>query len=465
MILAQHWQELLPIDRYVVSTEGLLHFYDQKILTFLYQPLIGSMAYSLYMTLWAELEENRLWSEQTTHHSLMNFLDTNLKEIFLARQKLEAIGLLKTYVKMEDDERSFIYELQPPLNPQMFFLDGMLNIYLYQKIGKKQYSRLKRFFSDKQQSPVEDFKEITKAFQEVYSSASPESLQFNQEASQDLVLGSGELFIGRIEAKPLQIHLENFNFELLLAGLKSSLVSHKALTSKVKEAIANLAFLYNIDPLQMQGIVIRAIDDDVIDIGELRKAARDWYQFQNQDQLPALVDKTQPEMLKTQHTEPNTKEEKLKHYFETISPRQFLMDISGGGEPSKSDLQIVEDIMFHQQLPPAVVNVLIHVVLIKTDMKLTKGYAEKIASHWARKGVKTVDEAMDFAIKENRQYLEWANSKKTKKSEGKKPIRTELLPDWFNEDKDSKTTADNETSKDVDEKMRALEERLKKYKK
>jgi replication initiation and membrane attachment protein len=56
--MAQHWQELIPIDRYLVTSNGLLHEYDRKVLTFLYQPLIGSTCLSLYMTLWAELEEN-----------------------------------------------------------------------------------------------------------------------------------------------------------------------------------------------------------------------------------------------------------------------------------------------------------------------------------------------------------------------------------------------------------------------
>jgi replication initiation and membrane attachment protein len=464
--LGQHWQELLPIDRYKVASDGLLHYYDQKVLTFLYQPLIGSRAYSLYMTLWAELEENRLWSESTTHHSLMNYLDTNLKEIYHARQKLEAIGLLKSYVKVEEDNRSFIYELKPPLNPERFFLDGMLNIYLYQKIGNKQFARLKRFFSDHMSPKAdEEYKDITKAFQEVYSSASPESLQFHQETSQDLKLAEGDSFIGRSETTPIQIQFESFNFDLLFAGLKNSLISQQSLTVKVKEAIANLAFLYNIDGLKMQGIVLSALDTEGINIEELRKAARDWYQYQHQDQLPLLVDKVQPEMFKTVRKELNSKEDKLKHYFETISPRQFLMDISGGGEPGKADLQIVEDIMFHQQLPPAVVNVLIHVVLIKTDMKLTKGYAEKIASHWARKGVKTVDEAMELAIKENRQYIEWASGKRTKKGNDKRLIRTELLPVWFNEDVSNPTKEPESDNQVTAAKKRALEERLKKYKK
>ena len=131
--MTQHWQELLPIDHYVVAANGILHEYDRKILTFLYQPLVGASCLSLYMTLWAELEENRLWSESHSHHSIMNFMDMNLKQIYESRLKLEGIGLLKTFVKKEEERRSFVYELQPPLTPEQFLLDGMLNIYLYRK--------------------------------------------------------------------------------------------------------------------------------------------------------------------------------------------------------------------------------------------------------------------------------------------------------------------------------------------
>ncbi len=62
--------------------------------------------------------------------------------------------------------------------------------------------------------------------------------------------------------------------------------------------------------------------------------------------------------------------------------------------------------MIKHKLPPGVVNVLIDFVMLKTDMKFTKGYVEKIAGHWARKQIKTVKEAMELAKKEHRTYLE-----------------------------------------------------------
>ncbi|KKK38319.1 Replication initiation and membrane attachment protein [Mesobacillus campisalis] len=466
--MVQHWQEILPVDHYSVASNGLLHEYDRKVLTFLYQPLVGPVCLSLYMTLWAELEENRLWSASTSHHSLMTLLDMNLKDIYHARLKLEAMGLLKTFVKDdEEDVRSFIYELQAPLTPEQFFLDGLLNIYLYRKVGKNQFGRLKRFFADKSVDNAEGYSEVTKAFQEVFVSATPGTLQVHQDAEEEFGPGEGQQFMGRQEPEAIQIPADEFNFELLLGGLNESLVSKNALNSRVKEAISNLAFLYSIDAIQMKNIVLSALTpDSEIDIEELRKAARDWYQFENQDQLPQLMDRVQPAQFKTAASVPKTEEDKLVHYFETASPRQLLIDISGGAVPSKSEMQMIEDIMFKQKLLPGVCNVLVHYVMLRTDMKLTKAFIEKIASHWSRKKIQTVKEAMELAKKEHRQYLDWAEEKKSRPAQGKKQVRKEMLPDWF-ENKDSSRATDSQAGEedfDFEKEKRLLEEELKQFK-
>nr|WP_263325478.1 replication initiation and membrane attachment family protein [Neobacillus sp. Marseille-Q6967] len=462
--MAQHWQELIPIDRYIVTTNGLLHEYDRKVLTYLYQPLIGANCLSLYMTLWTEVEDNRLWSETSSHHFLMNLLGANLRDIYDARLKLEGIGLLKTYVKTEEEERSFIYELHPPLTPEQFFLDGMLNIYLYRKIGKNHFARLKRFFSDYQKPQGEEYMDVTRAFQEVFATATPTSFQYMQDHASELDTEEGQQFIGRQEQNPIQISTDTFDFELLMAGLNEQLVPQKALTKKVKEIISNLAFLYTIDPIEMKKLIIGAINEsNEIDIEELRKSARDWYQFVNYDQLPSLINRIQPAAHQVQLTEPKTQEEKLVRYFETNSPLTVFKELSGGVEPSTSELKILEELMIKYKLLPGVVNVLIDVVMRKADMKFTRALVESIAGHWARKQVKTVREAMQVAKNEN----SWSNEKKPGKTSKQKPIRTEVLPDWFDDNAKEKGTTDNKDKNDpeLEAKKRAIEEKLKAFRK
>ncbi|MBV7506064.1 DnaD domain protein [Bacillus sp. sid0103] len=462
--MAQHWQEILPIDRYIVAADGLLHDYDRKVLTFLYQPLIGSTCFSLYMTLWAELEENRLWSESSTHHLLMNLLELNLNDIYEARLKLEGIGLLKTRVKTDEGGRSFLYELRPPLSPEQFFLDGMLNIYLYRKIGKNHFSRLKRFFSDQQKPSDDEYVDVTKAFQDVFASASPGSMDYIQGISADLHEEKNQQFIGRTEANPIQIGLDTFDFEMLTAGLNESLVPKKALTPKVKNVISNLAFLYQIDPIEMKNFMLGAINEhDEIDIEDLRKGARDWYQFVNYDQLPSLINRTQPHALQTQITEPKTPEEKLIRFYETTSPLIVFKELSGGVEPSNANLKTLEEIMIKYKLPPGVVNVLTDVAMRKTDMRFTKNFVDSIARHWASKQVKTVKEAMELAKNDAHKDKE---SKKAGRSSNKKPIRTELIPDWFDEStQEASNERSQENTDDVEAKKRAIEEKLKAFRK
>jgi len=464
--MKHHWKELLPVDRYIVRSKEMLHEQDRKIMTLLYQPLIGSGAFSLYMTLWSELEQNRLWGEENTHHNIMLLQQANLKDIYQERLKLEGIGLLQTYIKEENENRLFIYELQSPLTPNKFFNDGMLNIYLYKRIGKSKFLKLKRFFSD-QEVDLTSFQPITKSFSEVFMSIKPSEvlMGLSEEGISDLEVEGGQEFFDRTNNETISINDHTFNFELFFAGISDVMIPTKSITPNVKEAIKKLSFLYNIGPVEMQSIVMGSLDhNDNIDLEKLRKGARDWYQFETGNDLPALSTRVQPVAKRTVIQKPRTKEEELMYQLEITSPRQLLLDISGGAEPSQSDLQIIEEVMFKQKLLPGVVNVLIYYVMLRTDMKLTKAYVDKIASHWARKHITTVKDAMNLAKQEHKQYQNWATTKNEKRKG--KPIRSEMLPDWLtSDDKKEKTVTSTNKEQEFEEERRKLEEEIKSYKK
>lgn len=451
--MKRHWNEIQPVDEYIVCLNGTLHETDRRILTFLYQPLLGTTCFSLYMTLWAEVEENRLRSRTANHYHLMNFLDKNLQEIYESRLKLEALGLLKTFIKKNGDLREFVYELQPPLTPEQFFNDGMLNVFLYRKIGRSHFLRLKEFFSD-DVSCTDDHIEITTDFQEVFSAGPP---PLDRDVIEDSLLPEGKLFMDKPDRRGVSLKVDQFDFSLLESSLQGVIISKSAMTPIVKETIVKLAHLYGIEPLEMKNLLLTAVDEkDEIDIEVLRKSARDWYQLERNEKLPELIYLSQPEALRTVQSEPSTKEEELIHYLETVSPRQLLIDISGI-LPSSSDMQVIEGVLFQYKLPAGVVNVLIQYVMLKTDMKLTKSYVEKIASHWARKKVKTVKDAMELAKNEHRQYAEWAKNKQKPKQ---RVIRTEKLPDWFYEEDKAKEPA-SEANEELEAKRRELEDKIK----
>ena len=90
---------VLPADSYVVINKSIITEIDKKILIDLYQPIIGNKPISLYYTLLNDLEKNNIMTECLTHHHLQTIMQISLEDITSSREKLEAVGLLKTYLK------------------------------------------------------------------------------------------------------------------------------------------------------------------------------------------------------------------------------------------------------------------------------------------------------------------------------------------------------------------------------
>ena len=98
-------------DIYTVINQTILTEVDRKVLISLYEPIIGCMALSLYFTLWEDLGKSEIISRDLNHHHLMVILKTTLNNIIIARKALEAVGLLKSYVKENDNINEYLYKL------------------------------------------------------------------------------------------------------------------------------------------------------------------------------------------------------------------------------------------------------------------------------------------------------------------------------------------------------------------
>ena len=93
---------LLPADTYKVINKTILTEYDKKVIINLYQPIIGPIAVSLYLTLISDLNSEVNFCIDHTHHHLMITLKSGLDVIKQARTSLESVGLVKTLVKVEE---------------------------------------------------------------------------------------------------------------------------------------------------------------------------------------------------------------------------------------------------------------------------------------------------------------------------------------------------------------------------
>lgn len=421
---------ILPADTFIVVNRTILSEKDRKIISMLYQPIIGSIATSLYYTLWADLDKAEILSSEYTHHHLMSSLRIKMEHIVIARKKLEAVGLVKTYVK-KSDVNSFVYELFSPISASEFFNHPILNIVLYNNIGKKEYENLLKYFKVPRIN-LSSYEDITSSFDSVFDSA-PGTIYDN--LNEDLrVNKTGDIKIDK-----------TFDFDLLISSVPSGVITNKTFSKEVKELINNLSFVYNLDEMEMKSSILSSIKENgLIDKVALRKNVRNYYKFSNENKLPKLVYKSQPEYLKSP-VGSESKRAKMIYVFENTSPYNFLRGRSNGAKPSNRDLGILESLLNDFKLNPGVVNVLIDYVLKINNKKLTKNFLEAIASQWKRLNIETVEEAMKAAEKE------YKKMKKLNEMPKGQSIGKENLPEWFDQNinKEKISVEDEKSLKDM----------------
>ena len=420
---------LLPADVYKIVNQSVLTEVDKKNLTSLYQPIIGASAVSLYLTLWGDLDKSEQVSDLFTHHHLMVVLKSRLDKIEEARKALEAVGLMKSFIKRNESVNEYLYELYSPLSAYEFFNDPLLNVVLLNNIGEEEYSLLKETYK-KRTIKKDDFEEITSTMNDTFKSIPSTSLEE----------------IRKTEKLGLNIE-SRIDFDLIEKSIPKGLINSRTFNKRVREVINKLSFTYNIDTIKMIEIIRMSIEDiGLINKEKLIETARKNYEYNNNGRLPTIIYRCQPDYLKSPSGDTSSKGRMIA-VFENTTPNDFLRGRNKGAAPSKIDLQTLESLAINYDLPAGVINVLVDYVLKVNDNKLTRNYIEQIASTFKRKNIKTVLDAMNELRKKNTKTESVSKTNVTKQKAN--------VPSWVN--------ANIESNDLSDEEIKSIEEDLKEF--
>ena len=227
------------LDKFKLITYQNIDIDERNVVTLLYQPLIGCNAFSLYLILWSLIDRSRLKTPEYHHSKLFDLADISPSKFITIRKKLEAIGLLVVY----QNEDLLLYELMAPLSAEEFIKDGSLGAYLFSKIGKANFDEIISLFRI---SSIEKtgFKNITTNFDEVFDSV-PSPIE------------TEDSFLNRSKSR-ITIN-NNFDFDIFFEGLSKNFVDHRKITSRVKEKISRLSYVYNLDEFTMQKVFMDAV--------------------------------------------------------------------------------------------------------------------------------------------------------------------------------------------------------------
>lgn len=367
-----------------IRLASILSDYDRRLLCLLYQPLIGYGATALYFALWSE-HDRKNYQEILSHEQLFLFMQIAPGEFQKIREKLEAVGLLRSYMKEENGMRQYIYTLYAPKHPKDFFDDPLFSG-LYQKyVGQKEAEKMARYFTTHQN--IEGYKEVSASFKQVFvpnfdDDCYQKSLSLSKGKKRDRIAGE----------VPSQFDFGTFFTRL---SEKYGLKNDKIFTNAEKKEIERIATLYGMESEQMADIIVRTyeIDDDQHAQFRLEKLHQ---LCQDEKAFPSTYQKAIPQRSKITSQSNLAKKIKL---LETTSPYDYLRIKQNLTNPVKSDMNLINTLSNQLKLNTAVINTLIDYVLSVKNNTLPTAYTEKIGASLARAKIATAIDAMNFLKK------------------------------------------------------------------
>ena len=382
-------KKLLTSDVYQVRSSYMLDLTGYKTVLQLYQPLIGMEAAALYLTLNSELDQMTLTKSPSLISRLCKLSGFSLNSLQESFDKLEAVGLVCSYVKQTNDNR-YLFDLKMPLSPQEFINHQILDRLLKDRL-KDEYEKTIAIFQTYNVN-LNDYQEMTASFTDVFEIHHHEKNILKEKKYKQKIQNSIE---------------NSYDLTLFYQGIENLQLSKKMFDQEDEKIIQQLGILYHINALDMQDLVKQSMIENHLNNRLLAQNCRNYYDLKMPEKFTEVFHKQSPLLQSEKQGESSL--QKHIYYLENISPYDLLKDKTGGKEPLKRDLQVVESVLTTLQLEPGVVNVLIETTLQKCNQSLPKNFIEALGSQWKRKKIKTVQEA----IEEGKAYLKYQNQQRS----------------------------------------------------
>lgn len=374
-------------DCYEVRFGSILSDSDRKVLIDLYQPIVGAGAIALFFKLWSDAESDR---EQGFYSidKLLNNMQLTCDNILNQRRHLEALGLIKTYQKKIDQQKSsFIFFLYAPKQPAEFFDDPFFNGLLTKYIGKKEVQKIASFYKIKVN--IEDYQEVTASFGDVFKHEI-NTLNFSSVSKVANLKGrtTGRVFTQFDNGKFVSILVSEYHLD------------KDFLTNDEIDHLAKVASIYGIDEATACKYLEYYCDYGFgsgkrIDFNKLTETFKNINEYSKA--LPL-----KPKTNKTKNIASNGKYADLIKLMEETPAAKYLSYLQNNTVPSRADLDLIESLATNYNLTNGVINSLISYTLEVKNNTLPRKYVEKVAASLVREGIESVVEALNYLNKVNK---------------------------------------------------------------
>ncbi|KPN79591.1 hypothetical protein RZ56_02580 [Apilactobacillus kunkeei] len=451
--MTDQWREVNPLSKFILLADDDLSDLQRTSLDVLYQPIIGVLPYALINNFWRMSHEKKT-HQAHSHFETLSYLSVDMKSFYEARLRLEAAGLMKTYIKTNaNDEKDYVYRLISPLSVNDFFMDDLLSVSLLQVIGEDRYVDLYNEFI-RPGFDLSEYKDVSKNFLQVFNIRDSEVTNTPKTVAK--VKASIEGNRDDVSSGPVIERSNDFDFNLLLDMLNQSYVN----TTDVKKNINLINSehqLYGIDEIEMAKLIEKAtnVTNNIFDPNNLKILVSRL--FQSNAANVSHQTKKVNSSIESNTNDLNAQEKQLIKSASEYAPIEFLnyLKTAKGGYVHSNEERMISDLVARQILKPEVINMIVYHILIDQEKSgLNKNLFEAIADNWSQNNV--TDASMAITFIKNRQK-ELSKPRKPRFNNNRKMTVKETLPDWAKDNEKPK-----EYGKVNEDKKKELEARIQK---
>ncbi|NLD26181.1 MAG: hypothetical protein GX661_02345 [Acholeplasmataceae bacterium] len=386
-------------DFFKIHCRYCLNGEDYASLAQMYLPIMGIDSYALYTVL-ISFREN----EKYTFKKLLDILSiTSMNLLSQSFSKLEALALVKTF---HHEQKGYLFQLYPPLSRDAFLENSILSSFLNSQIGDVEFKRIQ---TERDYTNVRGYENLTKSFDEVFN------------VKNDALENIFSRIFKIKNSNQVKIKNPDFDYIFFKMNFDSSFLDPKIFEDEeFTQQILTISYNYQLNEEEMKEVILQTITlDKDLKYADISKNARIFYQKKNKITKPRFVSKEADAFINSE-----TDDDTLMfiQQIENREPADLLQGLNGGIKPSVSELKMIEDLLNNTKFPPSVINIMILLVNNEKEGVLPGyNYFEKIANTWARAGLKTPLDVINYISR---------GQKSPQKTyvRGKKQAS---LPDWY----------------------------------
>lgn len=404
--MSLHMRLVKSEDFYSIKVRGYVTALHLDVLDVLYQPIIGFAATSLYRYLYATREFRS--GSPLSFTLLHNHLGFTYDQLSMAFNRLEGVGLVRSYLVTHDAFNEFIFEIYAPKDPAAFSHDAIFMNLLQDVVGPRHAQDILSIF--KLDSETHDKEEVSSDFAAIYG---PQIKELNGD----------ELYTGKTldnVIADVKIPFDEALFFNILTSKRMILPS--ALSKNEVKVLMQIAGLFGLTEDALAAKVGEYYDPDKakgsrVDIEGMRVNLRELVKY------PSIF-KSKRRQVEKLHGD--SEEILVINKMESMASVDFLVMLNKGTKIAPADYKILDDLVHAYNLKPPIVNALIFHTLKNNNQQLIRALIEKNASLLVRSKAQNALDALDILEKP---FEKRGRKSKPVKEEAKEEAKEEVKND------------------------------------